>query len=465
MPISLEALKLFEPVILPDFEGLQTPIFVPTEFVIKYLNSRKNIERILHYVEAGGGLFFSPLMRGSGEEVAEGCEPILKPLSASVHSAQIRDDAHSGCNREYSWTTNIANSPLTSGVRTLWYPTNMLRWNDAYATVPLVLDETQWEVLVRGMPESTSAKALHYTTWLPIKSDMPPIISAVRTFGKGRVAVLAVSVFYTLWLPFAKPARGLVRESHTGRIDGIFLEKGDRSRPSDGWKLIINTLKWLAEGSRRAGLGGYTAEPFQNAPRPPSAQLPSWLSVWREDTSAKPIKVLIGARSSLNDGKASIAELAETARACGYSILVMTETFKALSRDNWEELVKACRKQSTDDFFILLGIDIADQYDNRFLISSGPVILTLTRDTIVAESSSPIKEVKIINKYYAERRWLPNSTRAELRYHFPPLISAPASSTSRTKREQPPSLLRSVSDPPHIRPGAAATDRTSSALL
>lgn len=370
-PLSYDMLKLFHFVTLiisGDLAGFQTPYFVPHDFVVRYLNGRRNISELLNYVRNGGGLFISVSMTGAGQETAEGCEELLQPLGIRLLAAQVRDDAHSTCNGEYAWTTNIAKSPVTVGVRRIVYPTNMLRWDDAYATTPFVLESVDWQPIVRGMPESVAARGWQYKIWIPIEGQKEPVIAAIRGYERGRVAVLGVAPFYTLWMPFARPEGGWIGESHTGIIDGIFLEKGDDKGGSDGWRLLVNMFKWLAECGQKAGFGGYSQEAFAKVPKPESAAVPLWLSGWREENGAKPFKILIGARSSYSDGKGSIAEFAEAAKRAGYSILVMTETFEKFDPKLWNKFVEECKRASNGGIVVLPGLDIPDVYQNRYLL-------------------------------------------------------------------------------------------------
>ena len=366
-PVSPEMLRLFHVVVLSNFDGLQAPTFVPHQFVIQHLNAKRNIELLHAYVAEGGGVFFSPDMRGGGKEVAEGCSALLAPWGMRVLAAQARDDAHACCDGAYAWTSAVAQTPVSAGVRRIVYPTNMLRWDDAYACPPLVVEDKQWQVVVRGMPGSAAATGLQYKTWFPIKGAEGPVIAAVRQVEKGRVAALGVSAFYTLWVPFEAPKGGWVGESCTGPIDGIFLEKGDGQGTSDGFRLLLNMLRWLAEGGRAAGFGGYTEERLKQLPAPAAAQFPPWLNGWNLD-NGKPIKVLIGARSRYSDGQSTVAELAEAARKAGYSVLVMTETFERLDRASWDAFVADCDKATGDDLIVMPGIDIPDTYENRFLL-------------------------------------------------------------------------------------------------
>jgi hypothetical protein len=368
-PISLEQLKCFEFVIIPDFAGAMVPNFIPAWGTINYLNLQKNLAALQQYVREGGGLFFSPLMAGGGAEVTEGAEGLLAPWDAHLVTGQVRDNAHAAAKIPYAWTTAIAKSPLTAGVSKLWYPTNQLRWDDAYATVPFNLEDKAWQVLVRAMPGSVGAKGLQYTTWLPLPGVKDSPIAAVRPVEKGRVALCGIAPFYTFSHAYSLDDRGWVGESNTGLIDGIVLEKGDESAdaPSDGWTLLANVFHWLAEGGRAAGFGNYTKEKFAALPAPKSEPFPAWMS-WNAGNGAVPVKVLVGARSSASNGTATVAEMAAAARKAGYGVLAMTETFEKMDPAAWPAFVKACDAATGDDLIVMPGLDIADIFGNRFLV-------------------------------------------------------------------------------------------------
>jgi len=365
-PVSDAQLRLFDFVVLPDLAALQTPPFVPREYVTGHLTARQNVVRLARYVEEGGGVFHSPSMVGGGEEVAEITDGLLKPWGAGILAAQARDAARGGLDGAYAWTTAVAPSPVSEGVARLWYPVNMLRWDDAYATVPILLEDAAWTAVVRGMPESLGAKGINYTEWEPVPGQAAPVLAACRAVGKGRVAVLGVNPFYTLSHGFATIDRGWIGESNTGPVDGIFLERGDGQEGSDGLRLLVNMFRWLGAGARAAGLGGYDADRLAALPEAEAAALPAWLS-WSEAAGGRLVKVLIGARSRASDGQATVAELAAAARAAGFEILVMTETFENLTRAAWQEAVAACEQASDDGLAVMPGFEIEDVYQNRYL--------------------------------------------------------------------------------------------------
>ncbi|MCX7599397.1 MAG: hypothetical protein N2512_11130 [Armatimonadetes bacterium] len=368
-PLSQELLRLFHVVLLFDFRGLMMPYFhdtMPDGSMAQYFTRKRNIQELHRYVEAGGGLFFSPVVDDCGTAIAEALGPLLHPWGVSVSAATARDEAHSWTT--YCWTTNIERHPVTEGVRRIYYPVIMSRWDDLYPTIPFELRDPRWKAVVRAMPGAVTARCLQYQTWYPVPSaDNPPVLAAVAEIGKGRVALLSVHRFYTFTYPYATGVKW-IGEFQTGDINGIFMERGDGENPSDGKRLLGNMLVWAAEGAAEAGLGDYTPEKYAAAPVPPMETVPRWLTGWYEGNEAQPIKVLIGARSGYSSGEGTIAEWAQAARATGYSILVMTEELADFKAERWPDYVAECKRASGPDLVVMPGLEITDAYDNRMLL-------------------------------------------------------------------------------------------------
>jgi len=366
-PLSLELLGLFDLVMLCDFSGLQMPFFHDGTRISQYFTTQRNLEVLRRYVEDGGGLFLSPWMTGGGLQVAEGVNDFLAPWGAQLLAANARDDAHLWTS--YSWTTNFANHPVTAGVKTLFYPVEMGRWDDAYPTTPFNLTDARWQPVVRGMPGGEVMQCLQYKDWFPLPgAQNPPILAAAAQIGKGRAVLLGINAMYTFFYPYADVPTGGIGEFHTGQIAGILMEKGDGQTPSDGRLLLRNSLRWLGEGARAQGLGGYTEDKYKSAAVPEPAPVPKWLTGWYEGNEATPQKVLIGARSAYSRGQGTIAEWAAAAKAAGYAVLVMTEDLDAFSPEKWTQFVADCRAASSPDLAVMPGLDLQDAYGNRLLL-------------------------------------------------------------------------------------------------
>lgn len=373
-PLNAEMLRAFHVVLIVDWEvGLRTEWFSPRGFMINHLTSKKNGELVNAFVQSGGGLFYTPPF-GSPMSI-EGEMRFFGQYGAVIEPLQIRDDKHAYSNPpaekkgdffEYAWTTNIGKHPATGEVKCIYYPTPQLRWDDMYSTPVITLKDPAWTPLVRGMDTSVASKCYGYTQW-EASEEKSPVIAAVRQSGSGRVGVFMPNAYYTFWKPDAKPVDGWVAESHTGRIDGIFMEKGDGKTGSDGFKLLTGMLRWLSDGAREKGLGMYDAKSFAALPKPEKELPLDWIESWNPDDGNKWFKVLVGARSSYSDGEGSIADYAQEAKKSGISMLYMTETFERFDPKKWNAFLEDCAKASDATLKVIPGLDISDTCGNRYL--------------------------------------------------------------------------------------------------
>ena len=377
-PLSAQMLRSFHVAVIADWEG-PTTTFVPRRFVEESLTTRRNNELLQEYIKAGGGFFFTPIY--GSQMSADSLTRYLEPFGAGVQSAQVRDDAHAYSNLkpekqeeyfDYAWTTAITPHPATAGVERLFYPTSELRWDDLYSTPVLTVHDPAWTVLVKGMETSVAAKGFDYYTWRPVTHE-PPVLAAVRNWGDGRIALFAPSHHYTFAQPFAKPDRGWILEAHTGRIDGILLDKGDGTNPSHGRKLMLGLFRWLAESARAKGLGGYEEKAFAALEVPKPVPAPEWIYSWKANDGNQWFKLLVGGHSAFSDGTGTIAEFATAAKAAGVSMLFMTETFARFDPAKWPEFRDACAKASDDTLKVVPGLDVSDIAGNRYLLLGSPV--------------------------------------------------------------------------------------------
>lgn len=369
-PLSQDLLKPFHLVVLADFTGLGMPLFHDAGAggsISRYYTSKQNLAEIRQYVESGGGLFVSPYVTGGGLQTTENMRPLLGDWGVEVLPANARDEAHAWTS--YAWTTNVAASPVTAGVKTLFYPIEMGRWDDAYPTIPFNLSDPRWTPVVRGMESGRVEQCLQYTTWHPMPgAQNPPILAATAQLGKGRAALFSINALYTFLQPYTDITTGGYGEFHTGQIDGIVMEKGDGKTPSDGRRLIRNMLRWLGEGGAAQGLGGYNPDTYKQIPVPERAPVPRWLTGWYQGNEANYYKVLLGARSAYSSGRGTIAEWAQAAKAAGYAILIMTEDLDAFVAAKWPQFLADCRAASSAEFVVMPGLDMQDAYGNRMLL-------------------------------------------------------------------------------------------------
>ncbi len=413
-PLTAEYLRQFATVVLVSIDSYDGGgYYAPGGSLLA--NTVKNIDLVHQYVADGGGVIVVPHI--GGYEGAATYANILKPWKMKIACETIRDPEHQlSADSVYRWTKNVTDNPITEGVKSLLYPTTSFRWDDQYGSYPLLPGDPAWTVLVRGENSSQGMRSLQANTWEKGDGGVAPAMAAVRTAGKGRVAVFGLSSIYLVTNSFSKGYQ--VGEMTTGPLEGIVYRDGDGKTTSDWGKLFANAIHWTAAAGVKAGFGGkpepwVTKLPYltwaqlPNNPVPDFAvidwkaqpTLPSWAThtcrpvAWRgryffDDIPDPRVtapqqmnRVLIGARSTYSDGSGTVAEWAAATKAAGYSVLVFTERFENFTPAKWEKFIAECQDNSTDDFVCLQGLDIADSYGNRFLIMGNenfptPKILT-----------------------------------------------------------------------------------------
>lgn len=151
---------------------------------------------------------------------------------------------------DFAHTANITQSPVTQGVNSFWYPAPVRRIGDQHHSLIFKTDET-WKIPVKGSKTSRTTfkvigshsdnmKSSETPTW---QSEIP--LLAYRPVDKGRVVFLA-------------PCFQYIQDNVAFKdLKGIFLEAGLGGKKSDGLKLFINSLNWLAQPSLKSDeLGG-----------------------------------------------------------------------------------------------------------------------------------------------------------------------------------------------------------------
>ncbi len=361
--------------------------------------------RLEKFMNQGGGVLVVP--PGSQPIMEGGLLPVLQWLQGLGATAPLqgvfdpdRRQVIDWCEwpgaPEYVWTSEIEPSPVTAGVKTLWYRTGIFD-NYRPLSAPFVLDQ-QWTPLVLTGPQSYTVS---WAEW-PEKSYSPmtlvlqrafgelytapgrkqgrlPLL-AVRSFGAGRLAVFGCAPQDWFWSPYI-PAMG-----------GVALHRGFGDRPSDGWQLLSNLYRYLAEPSLAGtALGGATTDRgqlFRAVPGPPTPY--DWKNgaegglgssfagadplltdsvapaskVSATATLASVPRGLVGAHTTYSTGKGTVAEWA-AAKAVGLDFLVILDDMAYLNAEKWEHLKADCKAASTADFLAYPGFEYKQELGTR----------------------------------------------------------------------------------------------------
>jgi hypothetical protein len=363
------------------------------------LTVRANQETLHRYVADGGSLFIVPALEEIGTRTTESLQLLFKPYGLTTECAVVRDPAHTYEAAkvlkvfpiDYGWTEQLAAHPVTDGVKRIYYPSYCTRWDDNYTTIPLFPTDPAWIRLAQSMPGAQSAwlRGTIYdpsAKWIPAPGRENPALLVARSYGKGRLAVTGISPFHLFYLTYSKT--GAFAEANFVRVDGIAMDKGDGTTPSDLHRLLDNLYRWLAQGSLAAGMGGFDSEKGVQLAEAAGIDKETILAdVWAEGDPAtqgpvRPMRILVGAHSAMSDGAGTPAEWAQAAKAAGYDVVCFTEALDRTDIADWPRFVAACALASDATVTLLPGLDMGTDLGDRFLIvgHTGPVRTHLLTD-------------------------------------------------------------------------------------
>jgi len=333
------------------------------------------------FLKAGGGVFlhYSPHYGGTAPN------HLLKPWGIQFPLVHIVDQrverlTNLGQGNRCAFTDRILPSPVSEGVRGIWYPIDK-HYTGAH-TMPILVDEN-WQVVVRASETAyTEIPTFPRGGIQPVPGALipenpikDPVLFAVRDLkGAGRLAAVQT------WHQFSIGSG--MKWSYNNEI----LKTGLAGRPSDYGKLLLNTYKWLAEPSLKSGaLGGYVTEATRllEPQLKPGAMkaFADWvheeeevLEYRRPPSKGKIFRGLIGAETSLSGGSGTVADFARTAREAGLDFVVFLEDFASLTPQKLETLKAEVNKQSTDELQLLAGYKMKSNIGNYlFVFGENPV--------------------------------------------------------------------------------------------
>lgn len=310
------------------------------------------------FVREGGGLFWLAAQRYHSEFVTP--THFFKPLGVRMGMEYVMNDQaveRTAWAIPFALTTDILPSPVTRDVGRLWYP---VYWHEragsARQCLGIRFEDPAWKVVITGgsasytVPQTCGIAFVNEQT--PEKGyerDVP--LFAVREFGKGRMAVSAMSFSYYL-------GKGLMTT-----LEGITWDRGTDGKFSHGKQLFINALAWLAEPSMASrGRGSLEHEPDLLVPEDHRDVLPpeDWSARSFSETDMRSAPGLIGVRSAYSTGSGTVAEWKAAAIDAGLQWLAFLEELEHLSREEYEALRGECAELSDDRILLLPGFTYRD---------------------------------------------------------------------------------------------------------
>jgi hypothetical protein len=352
-PLTWEKVKQYNVIALSGVGQANADLTLPPKV-------QTTLATLKQYLEAGGGVL---LFSAYGQMATEGTpqETFLKPLGMTPLFEEMPLDPESSVKAtawklNFAYTNAFTASPVTEGMKNLWYPAPLGRPGAQNHLTSFVVDDA-WTVLVRGGRGSLTKKGDLFSPDAPgtYQRDVPLV--ACRQVGKGRLLYLGITPEY------------LTGQVAYTTLEGITLERGLKGISSDGYKLLENALKWLAEPSKAEGaLGGAAndAKLLENANKTVFGKPYAWPAEPAFPAERPAYPGVIGARTRYSSGAATPDEWVAKAKANGLSFIVFLEEFRKLSADNFEKLKADCTRLSTPDFAAIPGFTIDDEIGNHY---------------------------------------------------------------------------------------------------
>jgi len=323
-----------------------------------------------------------------------------------------------------AFTDQIAPSPVSAGVRGIWYP-----YSNAYNaqhTCPIIVD-SNWQVVVTASPTAhTLPVDMTKSAFGPLQDAFarpegvktPPLF-AVRSYGKGRVALISQ------WQQYS------VGQGTKWLYDRQILRRGCKDKPSDFGCLLENTYRWLAEPSQKAGVsGGFVTNPEKLIPpnRREEVKRHYVERVWKDEQQIRDwrrpskdmqlFRGIIGVKSSYSSGKGTVADYAAAAQQAGLDFIVFMEDFQLMTPQKLESMKKECEQLSSDKVKLFAGYSIDNNIGNH-LFTFGPEVpwapdrcLTGPNNTLLNQQYQD-KDGKFLNQQGPVLDWFLMATHVE----------------------------------------------------
>jgi len=324
--------------------------------------TQQTIDCLTRYLAGGGGV----LVLGCFGQMATDKPPqdaFLKPLGLTPLFDELPDDPK-GAIVATAWKIQfapagaIADSPVTAGVKSLWYPVPRTRVGAQNHTTSFVADAS-WQILVRGSASSLTRKGAlqeNRPSQPGTYSSAVPFVAS-RRVGKGRIVYLGITQEY------------LIGSNATSTLEGIVLDRGLKGVSSQGYTLLANALRWLAEpslGGGRLGGAAMDASLLANPHKVRLGQPYAWPARPVFPAVEPALPGVVGARTSYSSGKATADQWVEKAKAAGLVWIVFLEDFAKLSPKGFQKLKADCARLSSAAFAAIPGIAIDDEVGNHY---------------------------------------------------------------------------------------------------
>jgi hypothetical protein len=395
--LTWERLRQYNAIVLYDFPSDDADKYRPAERGgAKDQGPRltETIALVERYLDAGGGVFLlisEPIIYYGNANYYFAAQKALKRWGAQLPMEDVivpplyQRPHPRMLGKLWYYTENIQPSPVSEGVRRIFYPDPKMVNPSWFASGPIDVDDT-WQVVVRGpkgsrtrtrQPESETEKA-EWPKWKdalryenPIEE--PPLVAVrdIQADTKGRLALM------WCW------ERCHIGQGPRWNWNGVMLDAGLDGLSSDFDRLFQNTMRWLAEPSLASEtLGGAVIPSERLLPetkhpdyqerleRYPRTALPQQ----KELNKGSIFRGMIGPRTARSGGTGTVEEYAAKARELDLDFVIFLEDIRELTPAELDQLKGECRAHSDDTLMLYAGYRCLSNLGNQIFFTGRGVV-------------------------------------------------------------------------------------------
>ncbi|MBI4025249.1 MAG: hypothetical protein HY360_09740 [Verrucomicrobia bacterium] len=322
---------------------------------------------LARYVKEGGGLLLKPHpVRYPGSDDEKYWNLVFAPFGLEILHEGVFDKtrAFEGTTlgkATFWFTRNLQAHPVTKDVPCLYLPLHAA--NGPLPGLVAMKYSPDWKVIARGENEARSYRSGSDNTINLAEEgacpNAPPVVAA-RPFGEGRIVCYPICDIFT-GANYGNPLWTSIVET-----------QGDAAanRPSFSMKLLMNAYRWLGEPAlAKPEFGAYRPEPYQPAQFPPTVEWsqPSLALTPEQIAAVVKTRAVVGAHSAYSDGKGTVAQYVEAAKAAGAPVIVFTDPLEKLTAEKLTKLKADCAEASqAGDCYACPGLEFTDGIGNRW---------------------------------------------------------------------------------------------------
>ncbi len=326
--------------------------------------NRNNVELLHRFLREGGGILFVPTWCQDPEGFAAQ-RAFAGPLGLEIlFDEQVMDPgtevAATAWRIPFAHTNQIQPSPFTGNVTSLWYPSSTRAGHQVHTCLFGIQDEA-WKLAVKGSASSYSRTVPldrhDFGSFSEGRFDASVPLVAYREWGKGRVVVLSITPEY------------LIEDVAGTTLEEIVRKRGLKGVKSDGYLLVRDALRWLAEPAlKEETLGGATmqAQLLEDPYKVKWVGPTDWSKPIPEPRPFPALRGAIGARTAASSGSGSVEQWVQAAKEQGLDYLIFLEEMTEISPAEFEALKQACAAASSADFAAIPGITAMDEIGNHY---------------------------------------------------------------------------------------------------